>query len=445
MDGKIKLLWVGDSPAVSTGFGRVSQGILESLYQTGKYSISVLGINHPIGDPHRYEGMFRIYPAKAAGNVYGFNRVEEVITKEKPDIILINNDLWIASEYVKVIPEKSRIITYSPVDALPVQPDWIHNLDIANARVTTYTNFARDGIQVAHQIPVDIIGHAVDTDEFYPIDDARRFLANIPEDAFVIQNINRNQPRKRLDLFLKAMQLWLNRLPVNDRKNVCFYYHGALKDVGWNLVSLAQRWGIDDRFLVTDQRNMTPAQGVPLSMLCKIFNVADVHVMTSMGEGFGLSPFESAACRVAQVVPNHSACKELWTGKAQLIDVDHWEVLTGGVNTEGGVISVEHLADILDDLYHNRDKVKKFSQLAYDYVQREEFTWKYIADKFDSIITEMLKTDTSLSNKFEQPKTVETPSLPTKDVKTLDEKKEEIVVAGEVQTDDNKLSINQSN
>ncbi|MFA7101545.1 MAG: hypothetical protein WC196_07500, partial [Bacilli bacterium] len=88
MDGKIKLLWVGDSPAVSTGFGRVAQGILESLYQTGRYSVSVLGINHPIGDPHRYEGMFRIYPAKASGNVYGFNRVQEVVSKEKPDIIL---------------------------------------------------------------------------------------------------------------------------------------------------------------------------------------------------------------------------------------------------------------------------------------------------------------------------------------------------------------------
>ena len=53
MNGKIRLLWMGDSPAVSTGFGRVSQGVLERLLQTGKYNISVLGINHPIGDPHR--------------------------------------------------------------------------------------------------------------------------------------------------------------------------------------------------------------------------------------------------------------------------------------------------------------------------------------------------------------------------------------------------------
>ncbi len=446
MEGnRIKILWIGDSPAVSTGFGRVSQGILENLFQTGKYSVSVLGINHQIGDPHRYEGMFRIYPAKASGNVYGFNRVQEVISKERPDVILINNDLWIASEYVKEIPENNRIITYSPVDALPVQPEWVFNLQRVNAKITTYTEFAKKGIQTALDVPIDIIGHAVDTDEFYPIDDARKFLANIPPESFIVQNVNRNQPRKRLDLFLKAMQLWLERLPASDRKNISLYYHGTLRDMGWNLVALAQRWGIDDRFLITDQRTITPANGVSLSMLNKIYNVADVHVMTSMGEGFGLSPFESAACGVAQVVPDHSACKELWTGKAPLIKVDHWEVLTGGINTEGGVIDVEHLVSILDDLYHHRDKVKEYGRLAYEYAQRKEFTWKYIADRFDTIIKEMLEAgDSSLSKKFSLPKKeVEIPAMSPEEVeKHLAKKEAEEAVAGEVKTNDDKLPIN---
>lgn len=432
---RTRLLWIGDSPAVSTGFGRVSQGILEGLYQTGRYDMSVLGVNHLIGDPHRYEGMFRIYPARAQGNVYGFNRVREIIEKEKPDQIIINNDLWIASEYVKEIPENNRIIIYSPVDALPVQSEWIETLIKVNAKITTYTNFAKEGIQAAKDVPVDIIGHAVDTDEFYPIDDAREFMANIPPDAFVIQNVNRNQPRKRLDLFLKAMQRWLERLPKSDRENVSFYYHGTIRDVGWNLIQLAQRWGIDDKFLITDQSHLSPAQGVSLPTLCKIYNCADVHVMTSLGEGFGLSPFESAACGVAQVVPAHSACKELWEGKAPLINIDHWEVLAGGVNTEGGVIDVEHLVSILDDLYHNRDKTKKYGQMAYDYVQREEFTWGYIARQFDTIIKGMMGSNESLSKKFstEEQKLIEVSAL---------ESKEATVAGEERKKDDDNISIN---
>jgi len=431
MTNRIRLLWIGDSPAVTTGFGRVSQGILENLYNTGKYNIAVLGINQPIGDPHQYEGMFRIYPAKSKGHVYGFNRVEEVIAKEQPDIIVINNDLWIVSEYIKIIPENNRIITYSPVDALPVDKIWIDSLERVNARITTYTQFARRGIMdVNKDVKIDVIGHAVDTDEFYPISDARKFLVNIPEDVFVVQNVNRNQPRKRLDLFLKGMKIWLDRLTIKDRKKVMFYYHGTLRDVGWNLISLAQRWGIDDCFLVTDQTHINPAQGVSIPMLCKIYNCADVHVMTSMGEGFGLSPFESAACGVAQVVPDHSACKELWEGRAPLLKISHWEVLTGGINTEGGVIDLESFVETLDDLYRDRDKLRNYARLAYEYTQREEFTWGYIANQFDNIINEVIGAgDLSLSKKYTdgQTKIVEVPETP---------------IMGESKKDDDNVSSN---
>jgi len=399
MDRKIKLLWCGDSPAVTTGFGRVSQSVLEGLYQTGNYDISVLGINHPIGYPHRYEGMFRIYPAAFGGNVYGFHRLQDVIDREKPDIIVINNDLWIVSEYVKHIPKDNKIFTYSPVDALPVSDIWINTIDSIGARIGTYTNFAKNGILEANNsVNIDIIGHGVDTDEFYLIDDARKFLANIPEDAFVVQNVNRNQPRKRLDLFLKAMRLWLSTKSNND--NILFYYHGCVKDMGWNLIDLAKRWGIDDKFLISDQENFSPAAGVSLSKLCKIYNAADVHVMTSMGEGFGLSPFESAACGVAQVVPNHSACKELWEGVAPLIDIKEWEVLTGGINTEGGVIDIDSLASILDNLYTNRKELKQISKKCYEHVQKEIFSWDYVSNQFNTIINEMLSNKSYLSKEY---------------------------------------------
>lgn len=399
---KIKLLWIGDSPTVTTGFGRVSQGVLEGLYNTNKYDIVVLGINQETGDPHRYEGMFRIYPARSKGNIYGFNRVEEVIEKENPHIIVINNDLWIAAEYVKPIPENNKIFIYSPVDALPVNRQWLNTLKSVNARIGTYTDFAKDGILAADpKLNLDVIGHGVDTDEFYPMSDARRFISNIPDDLFIIQNVNRNQPRKRLDLFIQAMKLWLDRLPGRDRSNVAFYYHGSIKDVGWNLLDLAKRWGVDDRFFVSDQRQISPSMGLPLAGLNKVYNVADIHVMTSMGEGFGLSPLESAACRVAQVVPDHSACKEIWTGNAELIKIDRHEVFTGGINTEGGVISIEHLADILDDLYHNRDKVKNLADLAYDHVHQEQYTWDYVSKRFDQVLMSMYTSDKFLSTRWQ--------------------------------------------
>jgi D-inositol-3-phosphate glycosyltransferase len=397
---KIRLLWYGDSPACTTGFGRVAQGVLENLYQTGRYEISVLGINHPVGDPHRYEGVFRIYPARTSGNVYGLNRIAEVIGKEKPHVILINNDLWIASKVVANIPEGNRIISYSPVDALPVQDNWLEPLLQTNTMISTYTEFAKKAITDTGLLDdVSIIGHGVDTDEFYPISDARRFLMNVPDEAFVALMVNRNQPRKRLDLFLKAMSMWLNSIPTADRENILCYYHGAVQDIGYDLISLAKRWGIDDRLLVTDQASMTASNGVSLSTLCKIYNSADVNVLTSLGEGWGLATFESAACGKMQIVPNHSACTELWTGRAPLIDIKFWEVQAGGINTEGGVIDTDHLVKILDNLYRNRPVIERYAKLAYDYVTQERFTWASVAGKFDVMINNVL-SENRLSKKI---------------------------------------------
>ena len=56
---KIKVLAYCDSPTCATGFGTVSRNVLSGLYNTGRYSIDILGINY-WGDPHGFP--FRIWP-----------------------------------------------------------------------------------------------------------------------------------------------------------------------------------------------------------------------------------------------------------------------------------------------------------------------------------------------------------------------------------------------
>ena len=60
MEKKIKLLFFGDTPSGNTGFSTVSKNILKRLYATGKYDITVVGINY-FGDPHDLP--YKIYPA----------------------------------------------------------------------------------------------------------------------------------------------------------------------------------------------------------------------------------------------------------------------------------------------------------------------------------------------------------------------------------------------
>ena len=63
-------------------------------------------------------------------------------------------------------------------------------------------------------------------------------------------------------------------------------------------------------------------------MLNTIYNCADVGVNTCKGEGWGLVNFEHAACRVAQVVPGHTSCKEIFEGYGRLIKCPHIDTET---------------------------------------------------------------------------------------------------------------------
>src|SRR3990167_2716649 len=100
---KIKILVYADSPACSTGFGKVVKGIFKNLAQTGKYEITIFGINDLGGWKDPQEHPYKIYPTMsvADGDVYGFGRFLDILRGRdwqiKPpwDIIFTLNDPFI--------------------------------------------------------------------------------------------------------------------------------------------------------------------------------------------------------------------------------------------------------------------------------------------------------------------------------------------------------------
>ena len=102
MAKKIKGLWIGDA-VVSTGFARVNHSVIESLPKY-KYDIHHLGINY-FGDPHPFK--HKIYPAAIGtqGDLYGLNRVVDLIRHVSPDFIFILNDPWMIDVHLEKIKE----------------------------------------------------------------------------------------------------------------------------------------------------------------------------------------------------------------------------------------------------------------------------------------------------------------------------------------------------
>ena len=102
---KTKLLYYGDAPNVSTGFGNVSENILTRLHNSGKYDITVLGVNH-FGFPHPFP--FPIWPIGAGSNdPYGRERAVQMMAapENEFDILFMMQDAFILQFMGNVLPK----------------------------------------------------------------------------------------------------------------------------------------------------------------------------------------------------------------------------------------------------------------------------------------------------------------------------------------------------
>jgi glycosyltransferase involved in cell wall biosynthesis len=392
MTKKPKLLWVGDVIA-TTGFARVTHNVLDRLKD--KYEIVILGCNWH-GDPDPLQQIYKIYPAsnRFQHGAFGEDRIREIVEIERPDVVFTINDCWIINHQYSQIQELHqkygfKFVGYMPMDSY----NWVGCLaDTANAwdAVVSYTEFgAHEFIKGGIQKAISVVPHGVTSGQFKPGDkvEARKKLG-LKEDAFIVFNGNRNQFRKRIDITIDAFADF-----AVDKPDAHLYLHMGTKDQGWDVMAVfareMQKRGLDPNGRIIMTANTPNPPSVPVEMLETIYQAVDVGVNTCKGEGWGLVNFEHAACRVAQVVPDHTSCKEIFEGYGRLISCNHIDVDTNFAR-EMPCPSSKHLTEILNELYEDRDKLDAVAELCYLRATDEQFNWDTVAAQFDGVFQEVL-------------------------------------------------------
>ena len=391
---KPKLLWVGD--IAMTGFGRVTGALLPRLRD--KYDIAVLASNHH-GDPCEEQNLYRVYPAsnRFQQAPFGEERIREIVEREQPDIVCTLNDPWVASDQYRRIEDlhkqgKFKFVGYLTMDSY----NWLGGIDPhINVwdSVISFTEFgAYEFLKAGINRPITVIPHGLDSGVFYPKDkkEARKEL-KLSEDIFICFNGQRNQPRKRIDITIAAFAQF-----AVGRPDAQMYLHMGLKDQGWDAMGLFAREmrknGLDPNNRIIMTTNTPQPPNVPVEMLNTIYNVADWVSIHIQGGGWELVNFEHAACRVAQVVSDHTSTKEIFEGHGKLIRCDHIDV-DHNYGREMPCPSVDHLVEILVELYEDRDQLDRVAQSCYERVTEDQFKWDNISDQFDGVFQEVLQAE----------------------------------------------------
>lgn len=386
-----KILWYGDACS-NTGFARVTHSVLDILKDL--HEIVVMGINHS-GDPHEHP--YKVYPAcpGGSGDRFGIGRIPEIIEKEKPDVIICLNDIWVVNQFwerCQFLKDKIgfKFIAYFPIDSQSYFPDMLRNVKHWDIAITFTVGSAERALKCgADTARLAVIPHGVDTGRFFPIDrDEARKKLNLPLDKFIVLNANRNQPRKRIDLTIKTFAEF-----AVDKPDTMLYLHMGSKDMGWDILPLfrheMQRRGLDDTnrlaITATDINYMNAPSD---ELLNTIYNACDVGLNTADGEGWGLVSFEHASCKKPQVVPNHTACRDIWQNAGDLIEIANW-VIDKDLGVERGLINVSSAVDLLTDLYQDETSYNDAAEACFEVTQRPEYRWESVAAGFNAAIKDL--------------------------------------------------------
>jgi glycosyltransferase involved in cell wall biosynthesis len=172
--------------------------------------------------------------------------------------------------------------------------------------------------------------HSFDPAVYKPTPSDVRKQLNVPEDAHLtmINSANKGTTpvRKSWGEMLTAWSKW-----AKDRDDAYLYIHSDAFGVaqGVKLDALLQDVGASvNRVRIVPQFEYR--MGIPAETLAKLYSTADVLLMTSKGEGFGVPLIEAQACATPIIATDWTAMTEL-CGSGWLVDgQEEYDALQGG-------------------------------------------------------------------------------------------------------------------
>jgi glycosyltransferase involved in cell wall biosynthesis len=249
---------------------------------------------------------------------FGFNKIAEYLDTVSPDVVMIYNDPVTICRFLDSMsydPATSPYRVWVYLDqvyegAAPPLMDRIRSL---SDRVYCFSETWAQVFRGYGPAPdVRVLGHAVDSTVITSLPaDARHSLRTsiqLPSDAIVLLNANRNSQRKRLDL---TIQGFVRALTRNPRLHLMIASNlnpqtGAYYDIQRIFIEELGLHGLDPavalrNLILVDTSAATVIDDMGVNQM---YNLADIGINTSDGEGFGLCQLEHLATGAPQVVTN---------------------------------------------------------------------------------------------------------------------------------------------
>lgn len=411
MTETIKLLTASESTNLPTGYAVAMKNIIERLLTKG-YEIRHMAWQHQ-GMPipmftkdmkHQYDMVSGGGHVSMTDPTFPYYNMRH-ITEFKPDAILSLIDFWFTGRMVNdSIKQRTPYVNYFPQDCIPFYSPWLNHLKNTH----TPLGMSKFGVDTIHEavqkdgrggwidhFKMEYIYHGVDTSVFRPLSESEKNewkLKLIGDDStFCVGLLGKNCGRKQHERAFQAFAEFSKFVPdakllvkVGDPTGVQMQHH--------DLTEFATQLGIFDNIVWLD-KEFDVLSGVTEEELNAVYNIMDVYMSATSGEGFGLSTIEAMATGTPVVITDYTTSEELITdpktGKVagDLIPID--TSVIGEFGSYRGLVNTGEMANALYLNHEDPKMLREKSRLAIRLARN--FNWDEIADQFDRVIKQAIE------------------------------------------------------
>lgn len=388
-DGKTRVMLCGTYPVgQSNGYSRVVYYIAKYLGLKDDITLTIYGFqnyNQTKGSQRNdipssvilHDAMATENPRR---NGFGEKEIPAYLREHPQDIVIIFNDPVITTSLVQNIHEgltpaergQFKLLSYMD-QVYPYQrKDYITLLNTHFNGIIAFTPYWKDiarSLGIRADLPIYYFPHGFDSDLYYPIPTPiARVYHQLPQDAFILLNLNRNQPRKRWDFTMMVIadiiQRHQNLLasaasaastkkkstappPAPIRLVIGTQLSGFFDLLDILEHELKLRGYAEPKPLIDTYIHVLPnAQMLSDRDINLLYNACDIGLNTCDGEGFGLCQFEHLALRKPQVAPAIGGFREFLNAQNSAVIEPKWRYYVDRIRDGiGGMAEVADPAD----------------------------------------------------------------------------------------------------
>lgn len=362
-----------------------------------------------------------------SGNGFGEKFIGEHLKHNAYDIIIIFNDSMITTAVAaNIINEMSthrkkfKLISYMDQVYMYQKPDYINLLNTHFDAIIAFTPFWKDiayKIGVRKDMPIYVFKHGFDHRIYFPIPKTyARYYFNIPQEAFVIECMNRNQPRKAWDVAIIAWALfvkrhWLSNVSEQNKKHEfktnkntkrhILFMIGTSSEGYWNMLSVLEHEckliDLDFEYAKKTLWFIDNPQQIPDREINIFMNVCDVNFAPVHAEGWGLTCSESLGVGRTQVASYVGGHKEFMNDsmatliKPVMHKYGELNAKMKGIGTLDEICVPEDFTEALWKYFSNPDLCEKHGKKGRNHILKN-YKWETVVSQFKKDVLDDIKS-----------------------------------------------------